>query len=63
MFFVSVEIRIRDPVPFLPIDPGSGIGDGLKSGSGSGMNNTDHISESIETIPKFFDADPGFRMK
>jgi hypothetical protein len=33
-----------------------------KSGSGSGMNNPDHISESIETIfwvLKFFDADPG----
>jgi hypothetical protein len=33
-------------------------------GSGSGMNNPDHISESLETIfwvkiLKFFDADPG----
>jgi hypothetical protein len=32
--------------------------------SGSGMNNPDHISESLETIfgvkiPKFFDADTG----
>jgi hypothetical protein len=41
-------IRIRDPVPFLPLDPGSGMG--KKSGSGSGMNNPDHISESLETI-------------
>jgi hypothetical protein len=40
---------------------------GKKSGSGSGMNNPDHISESfsLETIfwvkiLKFFDADPGW---
>jgi hypothetical protein len=37
---------------------------GKKSGSGSGVNNPDHISESLETIfwvkiPKFFGADPG----
>jgi hypothetical protein len=36
--------------------------------SGSGMNNPDHISESLETIfwvkmLKFFDVDPGSRMK
>jgi hypothetical protein len=38
-------------------DPGSGVFDpgpgsemGKKSGSGSGMNNPNHISESIETI-------------
>jgi hypothetical protein len=35
-----------------------------KSGSGSGMNNPDHISESLETIFRvkileFFHADPG----
>jgi hypothetical protein len=40
-----------------------------KSGSGSGMNNPDHISESEETIffrvkiLKFFDADPGSGME
>jgi hypothetical protein len=39
---------------------------GKKSGSGSGMNNPDHISESLETIfwgklLKFFDADPGLK--
>jgi hypothetical protein len=55
-----LRIRIRDPVPFLT--PRSGMG--TKSGSGSGMNNPDHISESLETIflvktLKFFDADPG----
>jgi hypothetical protein len=36
---------------------------GKKSGSGSGMNNPDHISESLETIfwikiLTFFDMDP-----
>ncbi len=41
---------------------------GKKSGSGSGMNNPDHISESLETIfwfkiIKFFDADPGSGME
>jgi hypothetical protein len=39
---------------------------GKKSGSGSGMNNPDHISESLEKsfwvkILKFFDTDPGSR--
>jgi hypothetical protein len=41
---------------------------GKKPGSGSGMNNPDHISESSETIflckntlLKFFDADPGWK--
>jgi hypothetical protein len=39
-----------------------------KSGSRFGMNNPDHISESLETIfwvkiLKFFDADPGSGMK
>jgi hypothetical protein len=38
---------------------------GRKSGSGSGMNSPDHISESLETIfwvkiLKFFGADPGW---
>ncbi len=43
------------------------IGMGKKSGSGSGMNNPDHISEHLETIffgvkiLKFFDADPGWK--
>jgi hypothetical protein len=39
---------------------------GKKSGSGSGMNKPDHISECLETIfwvkiLKFFDADPGLK--
>ncbi len=41
-----LRIRIRDPVPFLPLDPGWV----KKSGSGSGMNNPDHISKNLETI-------------
>jgi hypothetical protein len=48
------------------MDPGSGMG--KKLGSGSGMNNPDHISENLETIfglkyLKFFDADPGSGME
>ncbi len=39
---------IRDPVPFWLLDPGSGMS--KKSGSGSGINNPDHISERLETI-------------
>jgi hypothetical protein len=27
------------------------------------MNNPDHVSESLETIFGFFDADPGSRME
>ncbi len=61
-------LRIRDPVPFLT--PGSRIRDGKNQDpeSGSGMNNPDHISESLEAIfwvkiLKFFDADPGSGME
>jgi hypothetical protein len=41
---------------------------GKKTGSGSGMNNPDHISESLVTnnlikILKFFYADPGSGME
>jgi hypothetical protein len=48
-------------LPFLPQDLGSKTG--KKSASGSGMNNPDHFSQSLETIfwvkiLKFFDADP-----
>jgi hypothetical protein len=57
-----LRIRIRYPVPFYTLGPGSGMG--KKSGSGSEMNNPDHISESLKNnswvkILKFFDADPG----
>ncbi len=52
-------LRIRDPGFVAFLTPGSGMG--KKSGSGSGMNNPDHISECLETIfwvkiLKFFDA-------
>jgi hypothetical protein len=46
-------IRIRDPVPFCPLDPGSGMG---KTWSGSGTNNPDHISDSLMRI-----RDPGWK--
>jgi hypothetical protein len=41
---------------------------GKESGSGSWMNNSDHISQSLETILwvkifKFFDAAPGSEME
>ncbi len=57
-------MRIRDPVPFYPWIRDTGSGMGKKSGSGSEMNNRDHISESLETIfwvkiLKFFDVGPG----
>jgi hypothetical protein len=56
-----LRIRIRDPVPFGPLDPGWIKNKNLDPGSG--MNIPDHISESIETIVgvkvlKLFDADP-----
>ncbi len=59
-------LQIRDLVPFYPLDPGFGMGN--KSGSLSGMNNQDHISESVETIfwvniLKFFDVDPDLGWK
>jgi hypothetical protein len=47
---------------FLTLGPGMG----KKSRSGSGMNNPDHISESLKTIfwfkiLKFFDAGPEWK--
>jgi hypothetical protein len=56
-----LRIRIRDPVSFRTLNPGSGIRKISKSGSGK--NITDHIPESLETIfplkiLQFFDADP-----
>ena len=61
--FPVLRIRIRDPVPFWPLVPGSGMD--KKSRSGSGTNNPDHISESLDKTllvlknPNFFYADPG----
>jgi hypothetical protein len=55
-----------DPGSGAFLTPGSRIG--KKSGSGSGMNNRDHNSESLKTIfwvstLKFFDVDPGSGME
>jgi hypothetical protein len=57
-----LRIRIRDPMPFRPLDPGWV----KKSLSGSEKNNQDHNSDNLETILgakilKFFDADPGWK--
>jgi hypothetical protein len=41
-------VSVADPGSDAFLTPGSGMG--KKSGSGSGMNNPDHISESLETI-------------
>ncbi len=43
--YIQALLRIRDPVPFWPLDPGY-----KKTRSGSMMNIPDHISESKETI-------------
>jgi hypothetical protein len=67
-FIPSLLTSVANP------DLGSGVfltpvsGMGIKSGSGSGMNNPDHISECLETIflvkiLKFFEADPGSGME
>jgi hypothetical protein len=43
---VKISVADPDPGPFGPLDPGSGT----RKKSGSGMNNPDHISESLEKI-------------
>jgi hypothetical protein len=57
------NFSVADPGSGAVLTPGSRMGN--KSRSGSGMNITDHISESLETIflggvkiLEFFDADP-----
>jgi hypothetical protein len=48
-----LRIRVRDLVPFSPLDPGSGMGKKIKiriRDPESGMNIPDHISESLETL-------------
>ncbi len=45
---LRIRVRIQEPVPFWPLDPGFGMG--KKLGSGSGMNNPNHISEKTETV-------------
>jgi hypothetical protein len=45
-FFLIPSVTVPGSAAFLT--PGSGMG--KKSGSGYGMNNTEYISESLETI-------------
>ena len=56
--FSVLRIRTRDPLPFRPRE-GSGMD--IKSG----MNNPDHISESLKNfwvkMLKLFDEDPGWK--
>jgi hypothetical protein len=47
----TVPVSVADPESGAFLTPGSGMG--KKSGSGSGMNNPDNISESLQ----LFDAD------
>jgi hypothetical protein len=67
-----LRIRIRDPVPFRPLDPGSGTG--RKLASGSGIRDEQPGSYFLELkkpffcffgvkILKFFDEDPGSGME
>jgi hypothetical protein len=56
-------MRIRDPVPFSPLDPRSGMG---KLRIRIRDESPNHIFESLETIffvkiPQFYDADPGWK--
>jgi hypothetical protein len=48
MNLTVLRIRIGDLGSCAFLTPGSGMGE--KSGSGSGMNNPDHIFESVESI-------------
>jgi hypothetical protein len=55
-------LRIRDPVPFRPLDPGWVKNQDPNPGSGFGMDIPDHTSENLETMfwvkkTYFFDAD------
>ncbi len=51
MLFPVLWIRIRDPVPFWPLDPGWVKIQDPNPGSGiGGLNKPDHISKSSETI-------------
>ncbi len=55
-FFLGVAFsfadRIRDPVPFWPLDLGSGMG--KKSGAGSGMKNPDHNFRELGNSSAFY---------
>jgi hypothetical protein len=57
----ATSVADPDPVPFLLLDPGSGMG--KESRSGSGMNIPDQSLETIfwVKILKLFDADPEWK--
>ncbi len=66
MLVHGIVCSVADPGSGAFFTPGSGMG--KKSGSGSGMNQPDHIYESSETvlwvkILEFFYADPGSGME
>jgi hypothetical protein len=48
--FAVLRIRIRDPGLGAFLTPGSGMGESQHPDPGSGMNNPDHIFQSLETI-------------
>jgi hypothetical protein len=52
MTYLSTVLRIQfwDPESDAFLTPGSGMGKNQDPGSGSGMNNPDHIFESLVTI-------------
>jgi hypothetical protein len=47
---IILKISVADPGSGAIFSLGKGFRDGKKSRSGSGMNITDHISKSLETI-------------
>jgi hypothetical protein len=49
-YFTVLRIRIRDPVPFDPWIRDPGWVESQHPDPGSGMNNPDHIFQSLETI-------------
>ncbi len=66
LYMVRSSVADPSPVSGAFLTPGSGLR--KKSISGSGVNNPDHISESLEIIffggvkiLKFFEADPGWK--
>ncbi len=46
----ELRIRIRDPVPFWPLDPGSGMGKNQDPGSGINIPDPQHCSKQTKQI-------------
>jgi hypothetical protein len=58
--FILITLSVADPDPGCLFTPGSQMG--KKSGSGFGMNNPDHISDSLETgIRNLKNLDPRWK--